>query len=27
LQFVWIPSNEIHSKVNLFHTLDLKIVK
>jgi len=27
LQFVWISSNKIHSKINIFHTLALKIVK
>jgi hypothetical protein len=27
LQFFWIPSNKIHSKINIFHTLPLKIVK
>ncbi len=26
-QFVWISSNKIHSKINIFHTLNLKIVK
>jgi hypothetical protein len=26
-QFVWISSNKIHSKINIFHTLALKIVK
>jgi hypothetical protein len=27
LQFVWISNNKIHSKINNFHTLALKIVK
>jgi hypothetical protein len=27
LQFVWISRNKIHSKINIFHTLALKIVK
>jgi hypothetical protein len=27
LEFVWISSNKIHSKINIFHTLVLKIVK
>jgi len=27
LQFVWISSNKIHLKINIFHTLALKIVK
>jgi hypothetical protein len=27
LQFVWISSNKIHTKMNIFHTLALKIVK
>ncbi len=27
LQFVWISSDKIHSKVNSFHTFALKIVK
>jgi hypothetical protein len=26
-QFVWISSNKTHSKINIFHTLVLKIVK
>jgi hypothetical protein len=27
LQFVWIFNNKIHSKINIFHTLALKIMK
>jgi hypothetical protein len=27
LQFAWISSNKIHSKTNIFDTLDLKIMK
>jgi hypothetical protein len=27
LQFIWISSNKMHSKVNIFRTLALKIVK
>jgi hypothetical protein len=27
LQFVWISSNKIKLKINIFHTLALKIVK
>ncbi len=27
LQLVWIFSSKIHSKINIFHTLALKIVK
>jgi hypothetical protein len=25
LQFIWISSNKIHSKINIFHALALKL--